>query len=434
VFALSNHPTAITVSDGIQDAFKFLQTSWRKWLPAVAVMAGCSFALFVLAGSLDTRTLYHTDPITGRVDWDSNAASRAAGVILASIALLVVGFVASWLFNATAIAGLRNRPLTAGYVIGRGLIAFFASLILVFAVMAGIVALAILAVAVPTVGIVAILVAIPFFIYLLIRVTFVTLAVFDGFGPIEAIEESWRLSKYSVQRLFGWGLLAFAMTFAINIVAGIITSPFSATSGLAPLAQAASALVSGTGSVLIVYMMAVLYESERARKDPTLYPVPAFMGYGPYGPQPYAPGPYPARPYAPGPYTAGPYAGGPYPTGPYAPAPADPTTIPGWIGPNGPAPAWPSYPPQPYDPAQYQANQQGGWVAPGGPAPTWQGGPAPTWQGGPAPTWPGGPAPTPGPAPAWSADPAPANPSAPTQPADATQPSDATQPPETPAS
>jgi hypothetical protein len=113
--------------------------------------------------------------------------------------------------------------------------------------------------------------------YIAIRLVFVNLAVFDGFGPIEAIRESWRISQRSVLRLLGWGLMAFLLGLGFVIVGGLASSPFSAT-GLAAVGQAASAAVTTTGSCLVVFLMAVLYESQRARSDPTLYgppPVPA---------------------------------------------------------------------------------------------------------------------------------------------------------------
>jgi hypothetical protein len=371
VFAFSQHPTTITVTEGIQDAFKYLQTSWRKWLPVVAAIAACSFVLYVLVGSVDTRTLYYTDPVTDRILWYSDAPSKLAGIAFSTVAGAIVSAVGSWVFYALAIVGLRNRPLTAGYVIRRGLLSVVSGLIIAFAVLASLTVLLIVIVIVPPVGLLALVVAIPIGFYLVIRVIFVSLAVFDGFDPIEAIQESWRISNGSVQRMFGWGVLAVLIGLAVGILAGLITDLF-ATSVLAPLAQAVSSFVITTASVLTLFMMAVLYESERARKDPSLYPVPAFPGYGPNGPEPYIQGPYPARPYAPGPYTAGPYAGGPYPAEPYAPAPADPTAIPGWVAPNGPAPAW-RYPPQPY-------------IA------------------GSVPGWPGNPGEIPCPAPAWATD------------------------------
>ena len=257
-----------------------------------------------------------------------------------------------------------------------------------------------------------ILAAIPGAIYLLIRLIFTSLAIFDGFGPIAGIRESWRLSQGSVSRMLGWGALAFLVTIGIGILAGVIAAGFDG-SGLLAVAEAASAAVTLTGSCLIVFMMAVLYESERARKDPTLYPVPAWPGYGSYPAEPYVPGPapaWPARPYAPGPYTAGPYAGGPAPAWPATPyAPADPTAIPGWIGPNGPAPAWPA---APYAPGPYPANP----AAMAGPAPAWAAN-----QAQPVTLDPAGPGP----------DPAPMGNSNETDPTQ--QPPNATQPPEAPA-
>ena len=71
-------------------------------------------------------------------------------------------------------------------------------------------------------------------------------------------------------------------------------------------------------SCFIVFMMAALYESERARKDPSLYPIQPMPGYpAPYPTGPYGQQPYPTAPYGPGQYPAGPYA-----PGPWAPQPA----------------------------------------------------------------------------------------------------------------
>jgi hypothetical protein len=319
--------------------------------------------------------------------------------------------IGSWVFYATAIAGLRNRPVTLSGVIVRGLVSLLSGLVIaavtIFVLTSLLMVGIAVAIVVPPVGgllvILLALAAIPVAVYLLVRVIFTSLAIFDGFGPIAGIRESWRLSQGSVSRMLGWGALAFLVTIGIGILVSFIVAPY-ARSGFAAVAEAASAAVTLTGSCLIVFMMAVLYESERAHKDPTLYPVPAWPGYGSYPAEPYAPGPYPARPYAPGPYTAGPYAGGPYPI--------DPTAIPGWIDPNGPAPAWPT---APYAPGPYPAN-------PANPAAMAD--PTPAWaanQAQPAALGPAGP----GPDPERMGN---SNETDPTQ-----QPPNTTQPPEAPA-
>lgn len=446
MFTFSHHPTAIGVSDGIQDAFGYLQKSWRTWLPVVGVIAACALVTHALVGSLDTTTLYHQDSVTGRLIWNGDAWSRLTSAIGARLVDAILSVIGSWVFYATAIAGLRNRPVTVTGVIAGGLVTVLSGFVIAAVVIlafAGLAAVAITAVvAARGVGVLVIVLmgfaAIPAAIYFAVRLVFTSVAIFDGFGPIGGIRESWRLSQGSVQRLLGWGALALLMTLGIGIMASVIAAPFLG-SRIAAIAEAVSAGITLTGSGLVVFMMAVLYESERARKDPTLYPVPAWPGYGPNPYEPYGPGPYPARPYAPGPYTAGPYAGGPYQPGPYAPA--DPTAIPGWVDPNGPAPAWPA---GPYGQGQYPANPSAvpGWVAPG-PAQAWPQAPYAT---GPYPANPAAASGwvAPGPAPAWAvkpanpAGPAPENPTVPdastTSPAASSETDHTQEPPEAPAS
>ena len=381
MFSFSRHPAYITVSDGIQDAFKYLQLTWRKWLPAVAAMALFAILTHVAGGSFYDGSWYHTNPYTGVTTLTPDAAQKVVGT-------MVAGVIASWIYNAAAISGLRGRPLTVGFVVSRGLISILTGLILAFAFVAAVVVLIIAAVATRGVGVLALFLLIPLAVYIGIRVVFSTLAVFDGFGPIDAISESWRLSKGSVLRMFGWGVLAALMLFGFTILGGIVASVFGTSSGLAGIGQGASALVSGAGSVLMVYMMAVLYESERSRKDPLLYPIPPMMGYGPYGPQAYGP-----QPYGPGPSG---WPGAVVPAAGYG-APANSTAIPGWAPPQQQQtgwvapqpPAWPGYPPYP---------PQSGWVAPQAPppAPGWPGYPQNPQQGGwvapQPPSWPSYPA------------------------------------------
>ena len=67
MFQFSTHPGAITVSDGIQTAFAYLQVSWRRWLPVVGVIAVCSFVMYAIIGTVDTRNLTTVDNYTGAV-------------------------------------------------------------------------------------------------------------------------------------------------------------------------------------------------------------------------------------------------------------------------------------------------------------------------------------------------------------------------------
>jgi hypothetical protein len=293
VFQFTAHPAVIGVTDGVQVAFAYLQTSWRRWLPAIAVMAVCVLVAYavILAsiGTVDIKSLYYVDQYTNKLVWYPGGQERLWSLVRQYLAVGLVtgvlGTIAGWVFAAIAICGLRNQPLTIPGVVGRGLLSLVAGIVIavvaVLTVIGIVVVTAIVVVIVPPLGAILIIAEVLAFVpvawYIAIRLVFVNLAVFDGFGPIEAIRESWRISQRSVLRLLGWGLMAFLLGLGFVIVGGLASSPFSAT-GLAAVGQAASAAVTTTGSCLVVFLMAVLYESQRARSDPTLYgppPVPA---------------------------------------------------------------------------------------------------------------------------------------------------------------
>jgi hypothetical protein len=250
---------------------------------------------------------------------------------------------------------------------------------------------AIVTVLVPPLGAILILIevlaAVPVALYLTCRLILTDMAIFDGFGPIEGIRESWRLSNGAVLRLLGWGVMAALITWAFGLIAGMVSLPFS-FGALAPVGQGFSSGMTAVASCLTIYMMAIIYESQRARLDPTVYgpvPAPAYTGWGYPGPGPVWPGAAgapPAWPSAPGTPPAWPGAAGAPPAwsgaagtpSPWPSPPADSTAIPGWVNPNA-APSWPQSAPP-------------GW---GQPAPGWPQSAPPGW-GQPAPGW-GQPAP-----------------------------------------
>lgn len=407
MFAFNHHPTAIGVVDGLTVAFASFQVSWRKWLPVVGLVFACIFVTYSLVTRLDFSALYHTDAM-GKAVWNSDALSKLPGPVTARLVDAIASAMAGWFFCATAIAGLRKEAATLSSAIESGILSLFAGLLVVVTglFVSTVLLMAAFAVGaiIPPLGLlllVLILVAaIPVAVYFLVRLAFTTLAIFDGFGPIGGLQESWRLSEGSVSRMCGWGTLAVVVTIAVTLGGWLILEPFSSPWPLA-IAEGVAAGLSVAGSGFVTFLLAVLYESERARREPDLYPVDAWPGYGPEPDEPYEPGPYPARPYITGPYTAGPYAGDPYP--------ADPAAMPGWVAP-GPAPAWPAAPyagPGPYPPDP---------SAMAGPAPAWAANPAQ-----PAALGPAGPGP----------DPDPMRNSDETEPTQ--QPPNATPPPEAPA-
>jgi hypothetical protein len=381
LFRFSVHPAYVSVTDGIKDALDFLGQSWRKWLPAVLVLAALQFMLYVVFAP-DISSLYYTDRETGRYVLSSDAAQQLAPYVLDAVIVAILGMVVGWVFNATAIGGLRNRPVTTELIVVRGLVALWSNFLVAMAIVAAFLMLFVVVVIMPPVGILLALAAIPVLIYVGIRLVFSSLAIFDGAGPIDGLRESWRLSHNSVLRLFGWGLMALLISWVVGFLVGLVTIMFTA-SHARDAGQAVTYLLTAPVQCFMVFMMAVLYESQRARFDPSLYPYaptppPQYGAWatpaGPYAAGPYAAGPYATGPYAAGPYAAGPYAAGPYAPGAYPPGPYGPSSqapAPGW--PQGPAPGWPQTPAP-------------GW--PQAPAPGWPQTPAPGWPQAPAPGWP----------------------------------------------
>jgi hypothetical protein len=361
----------ISVTQGIQDAFRFLGASWRRWLPMVLLISVFTLVIYAVIysyiGSTDFRSLYYVDSYTGKIVFEPDAQSKLWSLVLPGLAIglvyLILNVVAGWVFAATAISGLRNRPLTIAGVVERGLWTIVAAIMIAIAALFAIIAWVLVAVIAFPIGVLLVFAAVPVGIYIEIRLIFVSLAIFDGFGPIEGIKEAWRLSNGSVLRMFGWGLMAILITIAFSIAGGLVSAPFTAT-GAAPVAQAMSGAIGLTASCFTVFMMAVLYESQRARMDPNLYgpvPMPMYPGYG-YPQQPPAGYGYPGYPQQPP-------AGYGYPG--YPGYPAQPPAGPGWANPSAPPPGYgyPGYPaPQP--PAfSYpgQAQPGSGWVVPGAP-------------------------------------------------------------------
>ena len=391
MFRFSAHPAAIGITTGVGDAWHFLWASWRKWVPAAAALAALQFVLYLIFVP-DFTTFYSYDRYTGRTVFTSGAAERIPQAVAGLVAIGLLGMVVGWVFYAVAIGGLRNRVLAPRQILVRGLLTLLSGVLIWLAAIAAIVLVAVVIVAAPPMAILLIPAAIVLFIYVEIRLIFSGMAIFDGFGPIEGLRESWRLSQGSVLRLFGWGLMAVLLGWAFGVVVGLVATPLT-LSGDKGAEQALTYSFQAVTSCFTVFLMAVLYESQRARFDPTLYPYPPMPAYPGYGAGPYGAGPYGAAPYPPAPYAAGPYASGPYPPAPYGAAPYPP--MPSYPAPYaaGPNPSGPwALPPYATGPVRPQApGVPPGWPPYPTPAPGWPANPypAPPWQTGPnaPPVW-----------------------------------------------
>jgi MFS family permease len=420
VFSFKTHPAAIDIGSGLGSAFEYLQTTWQKWLAVVGIAALLTFVIYLLASPIDPSHWSNTDAF-GR----SHIKTGAEGQVLAYYCLTLLAglvvMVAGWVFCALAISGLRNRPLDPAWVITRGLLAFVTGLLIgIVVAVISIVAIIVMAIVIaigaaisPAIGVLLeiplIVAAICVAIYAAIRFAFFQIAVYDGHGPIEAIKESWRLSNGSVLRLFGWGLMAVLIIIGFAILGAIASIPFTILR-LTPFSQAVSTAISLTGACFIAFLLAVLYESERARKYPQIYGYAPSVGYpamvpgAPYG---APPAPYPGAPVQyPGAMGQYPGAMGQYPgtPGQYPPPGQYPGAMGQYPGTPGQYPppypgAMPGYPPQPPMPDWGAPPPAGMPPYPGYPdvAPAWgpsTAGPQPQPPASPDATPPQGPAPT----------------------------------------
>jgi hypothetical protein len=364
VFAFNVHPAYVALGDGIGVAWGYLGATWRSWLPLIVAVGLADLLIGLMTNSImptDSTKWFTEDPVTGRLVASAEFNAALGRIVAAGLLRGLIGLVAGWFVTGIAIAGLRGRPLELGWILGRGVTAFLTSILVGLAIVS-VVVIWLVAILISAVFPPLLLVTIPggcvFLVWVVVRLIFTTLAVFDGRGVFDALAESWDLSNRSVMRLLGWGFVAWLIGIAFWIATGFVTAAFSA-GGAAAVASGLSSAASQVAACFSTFMLAVLYESQGLRRDimTGAEPMPA----GPYGPGP-APGPYPG-----GTYLAGWNPGGPANPGTgYTPS----RGYPGWVDPQ-------SRDPGAYPPAQFPSDRQQGWGNPGNPAVD----PAPTWQG-----------------------------------------------------
>ena len=335
MFRFSNHPALISVTEGIKDAWNFMAASWQRWIVVVLVVAAATAIISNASASLLDAVIYQ-DPFTGRISVVEGAGGKIGQYVALALLSAGVTLLASWYYYGLAISALRTRPITPGWLIGRGLRVLVSSLVVLVAFLAAFIAAAILVALLQGLGVLFVLVGFVVAVYVGLRLTLSGLAIFDGAGPIEGLEQSWALTRGAVLRVFGWGLMAVLLAIIFAVVGAIAGAFFPARS---LLHEFISSVATSAATVLVTLMIAVLYESQRARMNPNLYPMPGI----PYGQPPFGPGPGGYPPYPPYPPT-GAYPQypppGAYPPGAYSPAAYPPAAYP----PN----AWPpagAYPP-----------------------------------------------------------------------------------------
>jgi hypothetical protein len=261
----------VTIGEAFGLAWRYWTLTWDRWVLAVAAVA--------LANGLATALLGDTllDQSVMRQLMAGEAVDPAIvpRLMAGPLAVAVVSIVADWFLYANAVAGLRGREITLGWVLRSGL-PLLAGLFLVATVVTLLVS--ILALLGP-VGLLVMLLAILPALYVAIRCQFWVVGIFDGLAIGASIRQSWDLTRGAVLRVLGWGAAMFGLSLVLSLGVGITTGMLAVFPGLmAGISAAAGSLVQAAFGAFAVVMTAILYESQRQRH--------AGAVAGPYGGDP----------------------------------------------------------------------------------------------------------------------------------------------------
>ena len=278
-------PAQTGIGEGLSVAARYWAASAERWvLPVVAVALASGLATWLFPASLsDVATLQRLMRMS--LDGSSVDPSEVPRLVAGPLAVSIVGLVAGWFITANAIVGLRGREESLRWVVTGGLRSFAVSLLTGLTL----ISTALFSVAFGTLGGFVLLIAIPVGTYLLLRLSFWTLAVFDGERVSAGLALTWTISRRAVLRILGWTLVLLAiglMGTLVQLVVGVALVPVSR-----PLADAISAAADAALTSYSVVVLAVLYESQRGRRLPAAAQGPAATRSELEPPPPPAPGP-----------------------------------------------------------------------------------------------------------------------------------------------
>ena len=278
-------PAQTGIREGLSVAARYWTASAERWvLPVIAIALASGLATWLFPASLsDVATLQRLMRMS--LDGSSVDPSEVPRLVAGPLAVSIVGLVAGWFITANAIVGLRGREESLRWVVTGGLRSFAVSLLTGLTL----ISTALFSVAFGTLGGFVLLIAIPVGTYLLLRLSFWTLAVFDGERVSAGLALTWTISRRAVLRILGWTLVLLAiglMGTLVQLVVGVALVPVSR-----PLADAISAAADAALTSYSVVVLAVLYESQRGRRLPAAAQGPAATRSELEPPPPPAPGP-----------------------------------------------------------------------------------------------------------------------------------------------
>ena len=166
----------VTIGEGLSLGARYWAATWERWvLAVVAVALTDGLATWLLGSTLLDQATMTQLMLPGANAIDPSALPR---LLAGPLAVGVVSLVAGWFLYANAVAGLRGREVTLGWVLGAGLRTLLMLAGVAF-VLTGI--FAVLALLGPL-GLLAMAGALPMLVYLAFRLQFWVVGVFDGSG------------------------------------------------------------------------------------------------------------------------------------------------------------------------------------------------------------------------------------------------------------
>jgi hypothetical protein len=261
--AFDRPPAQAGIGDGIRLAARYWASSAERWvLPVTAIALASGLVSWLFTGSLTDRETLDTlvrMSIAGTPVDPATVPRLVAG----PLAIAIVSLVAGWFLAANAIVGLRGRDLTVGWVVTGGLRSFLANLLVGLVVVATLLPL----LALGALGLLIILAGLPVAAYLVLRLSFWTLALFDGESVGTGLGVTWRITRGAVLRCLGWSLALLPLGITVTVGQLIVDGLLGPVAK--PFADAITAAADATVSSYTILVLAVLYESQRGRVMPS---------------------------------------------------------------------------------------------------------------------------------------------------------------------
>ena len=281
-FALRQPPAQTGLDDGLRAALKAWVATWPIWVGAsllLGALGATTTWLFLVVVESDPVLIGFRDIVVGQRIQPGDVPRVSGEELLAAVgrlipALAVIGIISSILtfsvqavFYALGVGMLPGRRPTRDGFWRRTATAFVATY----------------AVALATFGLFAIFLWVSFllgprflpitivcfilgfvaFVWLTLRLWYVIYAAFDGRGITDSIRESWRISRGGVWRSFGWllllGVIGVAIGWLIRTAVDAIGQPV--------IGSFVSITLTSAWSVVGIFLLAILYESQRQRHD-----------------------------------------------------------------------------------------------------------------------------------------------------------------------